>query len=657
MPDDTDDVLALADESLESLSRRDVVVPAMDMEVSTVSRTESTVGRSPAAVFVLTNEMIRRSGARSIPEALRLVPGVNVARASSNTWAISIRGFNDLFSNKLLVQIDGRTVYTPVFSGVFWDQQDVLLEDVERIEVIRGPGATVWGANAVNGVINILTKRARDTQGAFVQGGGGTHQRGFGGFRYGGSLDESSHYRVYGKGFDRDRGFHDHAEDDWRKGQIGFRADWEPSECTTVTLQGDYYEGKSGQCVDDLLASPPFVQAHAAGGDEKISGSDILLRLSRTLDEESDWAVQLYYDRAARLADSVNYFQSTDTFDLDFQHRFPVGSRQSLIWGCGYRNTRNVTDGNFIISFDPAVRSFGLISYFVQDQITLSEDLLYFTVGSKFEHNQFSGFEYQPSARLMWTPSQRQTAWAAISRAVRTPSRTDQDIRVLGGPVALSFAPPGVTFLQFVGSPDAGSEELLAYEAGFRTQPTDAFWWDLAVFYNQYDNLIFRTPGAPFPPAAALPPAYWQMIYTNGTRAETYGIELAATYQVNPCWKLQGGYTFLKMFLHAPPTAASGAEDDEGESPQNQVYLQSGWDLGCDWQLDVIGRYVDSLPDLDIPSYVVMDVRLAWMPTENMEVAAVGRHMLEGIHPEFSTRRFNPTEVRQEVYGMVTWRY
>ncbi len=655
--DDVDDILKLADQPLESLTTQKVVVPLLDVEVTTVSRTESTVGQSPAAVYVVSNEMIRRSGARNIPEALRLVPGVNVARVSSDRWAISIRGFTDVFSNKLLVQIDGRAVYTPVFSGVFWDQQEVLLEDVDRIEVIRGPGATVWGANAVNGIVNIITKSASETQGVFLQGGGGTEQRGFGAFRYGGRTGDSFHYRIYGKALERDDGFHPTgANDDWRSGQIGFRMDWEPCPCTAVTLQGDHYEGTSGRRHDGAISAVPFWEV-GASTDERPSGSNILMRVSREVAEDTDWAVQLYYDRATRPTPDTGFDLTCDTFDLDFQHRFPPAHHHSLIWGFGYRNTRNVSGGSFLISINPPIRSFGTISYFVQDQIELREDLLYLTLGSKFEHNDFSGFEFQPTARLLWTPTQRQTAWASVSRAVRTPSRADQDFRVVSAPVDVSFAPPGVTFMRIEGSSAVRSEELLAFEIGYRAQPTDRFWWDVAVFYNDYENLTARVPATPFPPPAAFPPVYWSLVYDNAMRGETYGWELAAAYQVNPCWNVQIGYSFLDMQLHARPDTTSTAESAEGESPQNQVYLQSGWEFGHGVELDLIWRHVDTLPGLGIPSYIAMDVRLAWFPSETLEMAVVGRNLLDSSHPEYDTRSFYASEVESEVYGMATLRY
>ena len=343
----------------------------MDLEVSTVSRTESTVGHSAAAVYVLTNEMIRRSGARSVPEALRLVPGVQVARINASTWAISIRGFNERFANKLLVQIDGRTVYTPLFGGVFWDVQDVLLEDVERIEIIRGPGATVWGANAVNGVINIITKRADDTQGLFAEGGGG-NERGFASARVGGQSDNVA-WRAYGKWFDRDSGFSPTRDtnDDWQVGRICFRTDWKPSCCDTVTFQGDYYDGNAGMTHIEPIPASPFVQIGPR--DQKLSGGNALLRWSRKIDDDSDWSIQLYYDRTERTLGDNEIREDRDTVDVDFQYRFPLADYHSLIWGFGYRNTRDrIRDSTFHLQFSPTDRADDRFSTFLPrpDDIT-----------------------------------------------------------------------------------------------------------------------------------------------------------------------------------------------------------------------------------------------------------------------------------------------
>ena len=524
-----------------------------------------------------------------------------------------------------------------------WDHQDLLLENIDRIEVIRGPGAAVWGANAVNGVINIVTKQASDTQGVFVQGGGGSEERDFGAVRYGGKLGESLYYRFYGKWDERNSEWADPgAGDASRMGRGGFRMDWKLREDTTFTFQGDFYDGSSG-LVYNAVAPPPQFQLTGLHSNQTPQGRNLLTRYSRKISDESDWAVQLYWDRtqfADEPPDYPDYFQSCDTFDLDFQHRFPLGHRHSLIWGFGYRNTRNVTKGNPTMTFDPAIRSFGLISYFVQDKIALAEDKLYLTLGSKFEHNDFTGFEYQPTARLLYSIDERRVVWGAVSRAVRTPSVLDQDSR--------SSFPLGeyVPFhIDIQGSRAVKSEQLLAYEIGYRAQPIDPFWWDFTVFYNKYEDLITYLPGSIFVVNT----------YANAMQGDTYGFELAGTYQVKPGWKLGSGYSFLVMNLRGV-----GAEVVEGESPQNQVYVQSQWDLSQSWHLDAAWRYVDSLTAFDgstVPKYLVMDVRLAWTPNEHWEFEVVGRNLYEQHHLEFVPPNFYPSEVQSEVYGMATCRF
>jgi len=641
--DDLDELLEMADEDVSQLSNVRVTAPALQTEVSTVSRQVSTVGRSPAAVFVISNEMIRRSGARSLPEVLRMAPGVEVARIDSNKWAITIRGSNNRFSNKLLVQIDGRTVYTPLFGGVFWDVQDVVLEDVERIEVIRGPGATIWGANAVNGVINILTKHSTDTRGAFVQGGAGTEERGFVTARHGGNLGDDATYRVYGKWFERDTGFDPfgNAHDDWRMGRSGFRLDWNPNCCDVLTVQGDYYEGHTGR---RNIYPDPITTIRIQDDDARVVGGDALFRWTRTLDDTSAWSLQAYYDRTERHYLAEGFREDRDTVDLDFHHRFQLGCRHSVVWGCGYRNTsdRLRTDG-FILDFTPDKRADDLFSYFVQDEITLAEDRWYLTLGTKFQHNDYTNFEVQPTARLLWTPTTQHSVWGAISRAVRTPTRADHTSRVTLAPPPLT--PPGL-FPQIRGNPAFESEDLVAYELGMRAQQTERFSWDLAVHYFDYDNLQGLS-------ATGFNPPFLTMQIINAGGGEAYGSEIAFNYEATDCWRLFGSYSLLRM------NTAAGATSDHS-SPRNHAYLQSSWDLGCAWELDLIWRYADSLPAQQVGSYNVMDIRLAWVPTDNLEAAVVARNLLDAEHPEFGfdgvTGNFN-TEVQREVYGMVTLRY
>ncbi|MEX2317833.1 MAG: TonB-dependent receptor [Pirellulales bacterium] len=624
---------------LEQLLQSAVNVPAMQQEVTTVSGQQSTVGRSPAAVFVITQEMIRHSGATCIPEALRMAPGIQVARINSSRWAITARGFNTdiagIFStnNKLLVLIDGRTVFTPFFNGTYWDVQDLMLEDVDRIEVIRGPGATIWGANAVNGVVNVITKRAADTQGGLVSAGGGTFERSFTSARVGGQSGDDLHYRVYGKWFERDTTFRAGRPetDDWRQGRGGFRMDWTPSPCDLFTLQGDIYEGRDG-----FLNTAP---APDVPDDEQVRGGNVLTRWTRTFSDDSDVALQFYYDRADRLNNIGFLDQQFSTYDVDFRYHFPHGPWHNIICGLGYRSVHDkLTSLTFPpavnIPFDPVERTYDTFSAFAQDEITLRDDL-FLTLGAKLQHNDFTDWEVQPTARLLYSPEETWAAWGAISRAVRTPSRIERD-------AAISTTAP---FLDFV--PTFDSEELIAYELGYRAQPERWFSWDIALFYNQYRDLSsLRTT-----PVTVLP-----IINANDNWGEGYGVELAGILDVTSRWKLSGSYSFLQLQIHPGDVAvdflgANGAAI-EGSSPHNQAYLMSSHHLAKHVDCDIMGRYVDNLPYQRASSYIELDVRLAWRPNRCTELAIVGQNLLDSHHAEFGGAP--PSEIRRGVYGMIT---
>ncbi len=611
--------------------RQTSLAPALEEIVTTVSRQRSTVGRSPAAVFVISREMIRRAGATSLPEALRMAPGVEVARINGNQWAVSIRGLNNHFSRSLLVQIDGRSVYSPLFGGVFWDAQDVLLEDVERIEVIRGPGATVWGANAVNGVINIITRSAEDSTGVYVSAGGGTEERGFSAARVGGTAACGQiHWRAWGKWFDRDHLFDTQpAFDDWRQGRGGGRLDWATSDQDLLTVQGEYYQGRSG-----VYANPGPTFAPLAA-DTTIDGGHIMSRWTRTLSDSSDMALQVYFDRADRGGYPIS--AQTDTLDFDFQHHTPWRCRHDIVWGMRYRHIENVTSQSSSIAlFAPTRRNTDLFSAFLQDEITLVEDRLFLTLGTKMEKNDFTDFEIQPSGRLLWVRSPKQVFWGAVSRAVRTPSLGDED-------VILNVA-PGTSVL---GSNTLDSEELIAYELGMRTQPQPWFNWDLSLFYNVYDDLITTVPeGA-------------NLRQANVVGGEAYGVEWFGKLQPTACWTVSGSYTFLQLHTHTIPGASPGAPFGEGASPQNQVYLRSSWDLGCNWEYDLIARYVDHLRADNIASYTTLDTRLSWRPWDGWQVEVVGQNLLDSQRAEYGDDFLNlrATQVRRGVYGRVSWRY
>ena len=610
-PEDVDDILSLADESLESLSAKAVVVPSMSEEVSSVSRTTQPISRTASAVYVITNEMIRRSGARNVPEALRMAPGVDVARVNAGRWAISIRGFRGVFSDKLLIQIDGVAIYSPLHSGTFWERDLLLLEDVDRIEIVRGPGATVWGANAVNGIINIVTKSATQTHGLYAEVGGGTEHRQFAGARLGGQ-EGNVHYRAWGLNVNDDAGgaiAPNNTSGLYQAANGGFRVDWTPTACDTLTLQGIFNNGANPQEISGGGAPGPAMPT-ATTKDLDFQTTTFLTRWKRRIDDETDWAVQLYY-YSNYGADST-LIESTSTFDLDFQYHRQLGDHD-LVAGLGYRNN----DELLRVSMTPQRDHEQIPSYFVQDTITLVNERLYATAGIKLDHNSVTDFEYQPSVRMVWTPDERTSLWSAVSRAVRTPSLFNRSDAL----VSLE------------------SEAMISYETGFRRQPSEEFFWELSLFFSRYNDLIMSGFASS----------------QNLGDADTYGFEWDAKYDVTNAWHLTGSYSFFIEDLETVP-GYSYPMIQRGATPRNKFYVQSGWDLTHDVSLDVMLRYVDAML-IGTDSYFEGDVRVAWRPTDRLEFSIVGKNLFDDRHLEFNSANFYASEVQREVYGMVSWRY
>jgi len=608
-----------------------------DIEVTTVSKKEDTLFKTPAAITVLTAEEIRRSGHQSIPEVLRMVPGVHVAKIDSNKWAITARGFNSMYAEKLLVLIDGRSVYTPLYSGVYWDVQDVMLEDVERIEVIKGPGGTLWGSNAVNGVINIITKKAEDTQGTLVTGGMGTEERGFTSLRHGGKLGDDAHYRVYSKYHSRDKAVYAnrHSGND-RTDAVrgGFRIDWDKSDQDHITIQGDSYDSHSGQRM--RLTSPGV--NFQADDNVDIRGLNILTRWTRKYSDDSDMSLQFYYDRTERY--SIQLGESRDTFDIDFQRCFQLADGHNLIWGLGYRHTGDNIDNTYTVSYNPSSRNDELFTGFVQDEITIVDDLLKFIIGTKIEKNDYTDYEFQPSARLLWTPNERNTLWASFTRAVSTPSRSYAHMTN-----KFNSVPP----MQFAGSGDLKSQTVESYELGYRIKPRNNLFFDFSLFYNEYDHLF----------AAENNPTALSTIFDNKMYGETHGIEIATHWQVNKDWKLAGGYSFLKMQIHTEgsSTNTTRAARIERESPCNMFHLNSQLNLQDDLEFNTTLYYVDSVPHYSVPSYMRLDMGLTWHISKNMDFSVIGQNLLDRSHPEFGDDGVIATETQRGVFGKLTWRF
>jgi iron complex outermembrane recepter protein len=638
------DVQGILNMDIEQLGKVDVSTPSMNLEVTSVSKQESTVGKSPAAIYVLTDEMIKRAGVNNIPDALRLVPGVQVAQCNANSWAITIRGNNSRYNNRLLVLIDGRSVYQQVTGAVYWDQQDMLLEDIDRIEVIRGPGGTLWGDNAFSGVINIITKKAKDTQGALVTYGGGTEDLALGGARYGGKIGENLNYRIYGKHREEAAGYlpTGPGNDDWRQGRGGFRADWEPDKdkSNTITVQGDYYTGDEG-IFGDIAAMRP-VYHRTIVEDEAVQGANVLARWSHVIDEESDWMFLTYWDRAQR--DTTIWNQDVSNFDAQFQHHFPLGRRQEIIWGAEYRMTHDEEqcDG-FVINFDPAEKTTSLFNMFVQDQLTVVEDRLYFIAGSKLERNPYTGFEYQPSGRVLYTPDNKHSYWAAISRAVALPNRYEYEGWYTTPAVRASRTM--WVFPRRIGNPDLTSEKELCFEVGYRAQPVKEFSYDVTLFYNDLRNGRAGSSGTMFvdPYGNIILP-----IQNHETsEGQTYGMEIFGERTMSERWRLSAGYTYLYYGYSI------------NRNPPNQFSCMSSWKLGKNWNFDLVGRYVDRLKKESVPAYLTMDAQLTWRPRKHLEFALIGRNLFDPYHYEFGKEDFPyfVTEVERSVFGKVTYQY
>jgi iron complex outermembrane recepter protein len=597
----------------------------MDLDVTSVSKRPEKLSETASAIQVITGEDIRRAGATSVPEALRLVSNLEVARIDSRQWAITARGFNNALANKMLVLIDGRTVYTSLYAGVYWDVQDTLLEDIDRIEVISGPGATQWGANAVNGVINVTTKSARDTQGALLFGSGGTELHSLGGLRYGGELSPSVHYRVYGKYADRDSSVAFNGQDaidDWHMAQGGFRMDWDRGSADLLTVQGDAYGGSIAQA--------------ATAADTEVNGGNLLARWSRQLTENSDYQLQLYYDRTHRsIPNSIA--QDLNTYDLDFQHRFAFGERHDVVWGLSYRVVEDDIAHPATLAFLPERVTHRWYGGFAQDEITLLPERWYLTVGAKLEHNDYTGLEVQPSVRLAWRPSGEQTVWSAVSRALRTPSRVDRDF----------YAPAAPPFTLLQGGPDFVSEKLLSYELGYRVQPRGQLALTLAAFYNDYDDLRSVEP--------VNPPAAFPIVLANGLTGKSYGAELTADYRIGERGWLRAGYTELRADSEPKPGSFDRTSTRSvALDPKRQALLRSSLNLSGNVECDVTVRYVGSIASQDVPAYTELDLRLGWQPAPAWELSLVGQNLLHDRHAEFGAAATH-REIERGVYGKVVW--
>jgi iron complex outermembrane recepter protein len=627
---------------LKKLSVEELMV----LDVTSVSRVEEKLRGAPAAVTIVTAEDIRRSGATIGPQALRLVPGLHVARRSSSSWVVAARGFSSVNSEKLLVLSDTRSIYTPLVSGVFWDTQNYLLQDIDRIEVVRGPGATLWGSNAVNGVISITTKSAKDTQGLYVETSGGTEERFSVATRYGASINDRAFYRVFGRYFDRTASVRAGGgdADDWQTGHAGFRLDWDVTARDSVTVQGDLYRGDVGQVAPSIsVTGRPSPEGPLRA---LVGGGNVLSRWRRKLTASSELQLRAYYDRTHR--NDPMFTDDLDTVDVDLQYRWPL-PRQELTWGASYRLMAHRNEGKGVFALRPPTSTDQIVSGFVQDQIRLSSSLQ-LTAGTKLEHNDFSGVEVQPSGRVSWQPTSSHSTWGAISRAVRVPTRLERDIWV-------DSSPTPVSVIRLVGNREFESEKLLAFEAGYRWAASRVLSVDLAGFRNRYRGLASVEFGERFTEGTRLVVPVQNENQNYGT---TSGVESFVTYSPTAASRISASYSHLRMRLQKAGDDLNRGVQIAEAAPRHQFGFRSSFDLPSQFQFDALLRAVGavtmggSVNRETIPSYAELDARLAWLGWRGAEISLVGRNLLHGRHPEFGAHGTR-SEVERSVQGRFAW--
>jgi iron complex outermembrane recepter protein len=629
----------------------------MNAQVISVSKKEQKLAKAGAAIFVITQEDIRRSGATNIPDLLRMVPGVDVARVDHSSWAISIRGFNSVYANKVLVLIDGRSVYHPAYSGVLWYAQDLPLEDIARIEVIRGPGGTVWGANAMNGVINIITKRAQDTPGGLIAAGAGSGAQAEGLIQYGGKIGQTGNYRVYGRYSNlgtSDAATSAQPADSKRLKEGGFRSDWRPSPQDLLTVQGEARMVDGGETITGVISGvPPIVGTfdQPTGDDD----GDILARWTHTYLNGSDISLQAYFDQSHVFANGANDWASIG--DLDFAHHLNAGSRHDVVWGLNYRVDANRFGRSNLIALNPVQRTDSLYGAFVQDEITISKTLS-LTLGSKFEHNAYTGFEIEPSAQLVWAPSTRHTLWTSAARAIRQPSSVDSGLQAVSSIVALPQGAVGVVTVS--GNPNTKVEQLRDFEIGYRAQIHPRLSLDVTGFLSFYRNLQTTEPLAPyFMSSGAFPHAVIPFIYEYNAHALSYGAETFATWNVTDRWKISPGLSMLNLSASRDPSSQDSTVDLlAGHSPRRSYQVRSFINLGRSFEWDQTIGYTGPLATGNIPGYVRLDLRLGWRFGEFCNFSIAGQNLLQPRHAEFPDIDFiNHMQDQRSVFGKITWRF
>jgi iron complex outermembrane recepter protein len=644
----------LADRSLEEL---------MNIEVTSASKKTQRLGSIAASAYVISAEDIRRSGISILPELLRLAPGVQVARLFSGSWAIGIRGFNDEYSNKLLVLVDGRSVYNEFYACVFWDTLNLAVEDIERIEVIRGPGAAMWGTNAVNGVINIITKSAQTTQGISITGGGGSGGGNAESVRYGGEASPGAYYRVGAQNTDYDplrllsSTSPSHG---WVNRSADFRLDWDISDHDSLLVSGAIYQSDLGVMVPSGTITSP--DAPPADDTIKSDGGNFLARWQHIVSETS--SIEVNFSAEHMLRNDPQTTAIFNSYNAGFQQHLRVGSRQDVIYGFTAREVTYQTTPGAFLHFNPDHGDHTEVALFVQDEISLVPNKLSFIAGVQADHIETIGYAVQPTGRLLWTPSLSLSTWIAVSRAERTPSLYDRGLNFYEPPIVVPsgspYIPSFLGIVNVVGNPTNRSETVLAYEAGQRVQANKNISFDFSTFYNVYQHLVSATTGAPVLLFASGMP-YLEIPVTSGNQrnGESYGAEFATTWNATSRWRLTGGYNWLRV--ETRPFAGDTNLDELRTSlatPHHQWQIRSNFDLTRTIQIDSALYYTAAMVGTNIPQHLRGDLRIGWRPRPKIELSVGVQDAFEANHVEYESTRFNQiSQVPRNFYGKLTWRF
>jgi iron complex outermembrane receptor protein len=622
----------------------------MNVQITTASKKSQKIADTPAAAFVFSSDDIRRSAASSLPDLLRLIPGIHVARIDSNKWAISSRGFNEQYSNKLLVMIDGRTVYSPIYSGVFWLMQDIPVSDIEKIEVVRGPGSTMWGANAVNGVINIITKKSSSQKGTQIEAGAGTENKIVSSAGYGTELAQGITCRVSGRYTDKDAGWSSagmNVDDSWGASAFNARLDVDRGDTRAFLMaeSSDTDRSESVYSIDETAAARGMYSLTSRIANTAYYGQYVIGKLERDFSNKSEMSFQCYFDRT--LINSLDTRIDTKTTDLDLQYRLPVTDRNEIMTGCGARFTNDsfITDPDAIYyRLTPEYDSYRLLSFFIQDEIEAGKDFLWVTAGTKLEENDFSGFESQPSARALIRADDSTSIWCSVSKAVRTPARAEGDAAV-----TMKNPAPGIPYMKILGNRSLMSEKLYAYEIGARHSINGSHFIDLALFYNDYyDIRAFDMTGI------------LEMTVKNRMKGNTQGLEIFYEYDIMPGWMIAAGYSYIIIDMKVKGADIFGVEHmKENSDPRHKAELRSSFDITSSLRLDLWLRYVDEIKSYDIPGYVTADASLGWKITPDLEFSVSGRDLFDESHPEYQSEitQTLPTELERSFFAKVTWKH